>query len=88
MLENFGGDNAIARLLLPEPDDFYTLKPKHSAFYLMPLDLILEQPGTEILIVIGVSTDICILFTANETYIRDYKLIIKISKCFLNLPKI
>ncbi len=68
--------SAIVRLLKPEADDYYVLKPKHSAFYLTPLDLILEQLGAEILVVVGVSTDICILFTANDAYMRDFKLIV------------
>ena len=68
--------SAIVRLLKPEPDDYYVLKPKNSAFYSTPLDLILNQLGAEILIMVGVSTDICILFTANDAYMRDYKLIV------------
>ena len=33
----------IARLLAPGPDDYYILKPKHSAFLATPLSLLLAQ---------------------------------------------
>ena len=66
----------IVRLLKPQPDDYYALKPKHSAFYSTPLDLILAQLESEIIILTGISTDICILFTANDAYMRGYKIII------------
>ena len=66
----------IVRLLKPDSDDYYVLKPKHSAFYSTPLDLILAQLESETLILTGVSTDICILFTANDAYMRDYKIVI------------
>ena len=34
---------AIAKHLQPEDDDYSVLKPKHSAFYATPLDLLLRQ---------------------------------------------
>ena len=75
-LKNDVRGSEIVRLLKPDSDDYYVLKPKHSAFYSTPLDLILAQLESETLILTGVSTDICILFTANDAYMRDYKIVI------------
>ena len=66
----------IARLLAPKRDDYFVLKAKHSAFYSTMLDILLDYFGAETLILTGVATDICILFTANDAYMRDFKLLI------------
>lgn len=60
--------------LVPEPEDYFVLKPKHSAFYQTPLELLLKHLGTERLILSGVSTNSCVLFTANDAYMRDLQL--------------
>jgi nicotinamidase-related amidase len=64
----------IARLLAPSKADYFVLKPKHSGFYATTLDLLLEYLGTRILIITGIAADICVLFTANDAYMRDYQL--------------
>lgn len=66
----------IAELLAPDEEDYFVLKPKHSGFYSTTLEVLLEYLGAENLILTGVATDICILFTANDAYMRDYNLII------------
>jgi nicotinamidase-related amidase len=66
----------IVELLKPEPDDYFVLKPKHSGFYSTTLDLLLKHLGVETVIIAGFTTDICVLFTANDAYIRDYHLIV------------
>lgn len=66
----------IARLLQPEEEDYFVLKPKHSGFYSTNLDLLLEYLGTRRLIMTGVATNICVLFTANDAYMRDFELCI------------
>lgn len=66
----------IVKLLKPDDDDYYILKPKHSAFYSTALDLLLKNFEAETLILTGVSTDICILFSANDAYMRDFRLFI------------
>lgn len=66
----------IVELLKPEPDDYFVLKPKHSGFYSTTLDLLLKHLGAETLILAGFTADICILFTANDAYMRDYHLVI------------
>ena len=66
----------IVELLKPEGDDYFVLKPKHSGFYSTTLDLLLKHLGAETLILAGFTADICILFTANDAYMRDYRLVI------------
>ena len=64
----------IVQLLKPNKDDYFVLKPKHSGFYLTTLELLLEYLGAKTLILTGLAGDICVLFTANDAYMRDYKL--------------
>ena len=66
----------IANLLQPNADDYFVLKPKHSGFYSTTLDLLLEYLRVKTLILTGITTDICILFTANDAYMRDFNLFV------------
>jgi len=66
----------IAELLIPDEDDYFVLKPKHSGFFSTTLDLLLEYLGVRTLIVAGFAGNNCVLFTANDAYMRDYRLII------------
>jgi nicotinamidase-related amidase len=66
----------IAEILKPDDDDYFVLKPKHSGFYSTTLDTLLAYLGTKTLIFTGISTDICVLFTANDAYMRDFNLVI------------
>jgi nicotinamidase-related amidase len=61
----------IAELLKPEKDDYFVLKPKHSAFYATTLDTLLKYLGTKRLVMGGFSGDVCVLFTAGDAYMRD-----------------
>jgi nicotinamidase-related amidase len=64
----------LARVLKPAPDDYFVLKPKHSAFYQTCLELLLEHLGVSTLIIGGVTTDSCVTFTASDAYLRGYSL--------------
>jgi nicotinamidase-related amidase len=66
----------IARLLMPENDDYFVLKPKSSAFFGTTLHSLLEHLGVKTLILTGVAADICILFTAHDAHLLDYKIIV------------
>ena len=66
----------IVELLKPAGDDYFVLKPKHSGFHSTTLDLLLKHLGADTLILAGFTADICILFTANDAYMRDYRLMI------------
>ena len=66
----------IAEQLKPDDEDYFVLKPKHSGFYSTTLEILLEHLGSKMLVLTGFATDICVLFTANDAYLRDYKLVI------------
>ncbi|MEA3212387.1 MAG: hypothetical protein QOE70_5444 [Chthoniobacter sp.] len=66
----------VARLLIPAEDDYFVLKPKHSGFYSTSLETLLSYLGAQKLIITGFAADICVLFTANDAYMRDYELIV------------
>jgi nicotinamidase-related amidase len=67
---------ALARILQPEDDDYFVLKPKHSAFYATTLDTLLAYLGAKTLIMTGIAGNICILFSANDAYMRDFNVIV------------
>jgi nicotinamidase-related amidase len=66
----------FVKLVLPEPDDYFVLKPKHSGFYCTSLELLLEHIGAHNLILAGIAGNNCVLFTANDAYMRDFKLFV------------
>ena len=69
-----GASSEIARLLVPEPDDYSVLKPRHSAFYETPLAFLLEELDVSSLVITGLSTDMCVFATAQDAYVRKYAL--------------
>lgn len=71
----------VAEMLRPGADDYFVLKPKHSGFYSTTLDLLLEYLNTETLILTGITTDLCIHFTAQDAYMRDLRIIIPEDCC-------
>ena len=80
MSEHFAGDDAkgnkVVRLLQPGAEDYYVLKPHRSAFYSTTLEILLRELEVSKLIVTGVTTDICVLFSANDAYMRGFELFI------------
>ena len=64
----------LARLLKPEEDDYFVLKPKHSGFYSTTLDILLDYLKVRRLILTGLAGNICVLYTANDAYMRDFEL--------------
>ena len=66
----------VARLLKPDDEDYFVLKPKQSAFFGTTLDTLLRNLGTTTVILTGIAGDNCVLFSANDAYMRDLKLFI------------
>lgn len=66
----------IVRSIAPDADDYCIFKPKHSGFYATALDTVLQYLGAKRLILTGVSSHQCVLFTANDAYVRDLELLI------------
>jgi nicotinamidase-related amidase len=66
----------VGELLKPDSEDYFVLKPKQSGFFATTLETLLEYLKARTLILTGVAGDMCVLFTANDAYMRDYKLVI------------
>ncbi|MCA1573602.1 MAG: cysteine hydrolase, partial [Acidobacteria bacterium] len=66
----------FVELVLPNDQDYFVLKPKHSGFYSTTLDLLLKHLGATNLILTGIAGNNCVLFTANDAYMRDFKLFV------------
>jgi nicotinamidase-related amidase len=68
-----GPPGEIARLLYPQAQDLTILKPRHSAFFASPLELLLTEMHARELIVCGLATDICVQLTAMDAFLREYR---------------
>lgn len=66
----------IVRQLLPDPEDYFVLKPKNSGFFSTTLELLLNYLQAKRLILTGLTGNNCVLFTAHDAYLRDYRLLI------------
>lgn len=68
-----GGASArVATAIAPEESDYRVLKPKHSAFFGTPLDLLLEHLGVSTVVMCGVAGNQCVTATAIDAHMRDY----------------
>src|SRR5205814_3175852 len=77
----------VAELLRPEEDDYFVLKPKHSGFFSTTLDILLEYLGVRAVVLTGMSANICVLFTANDAYMRDLHLAVPSDAVASNTPE-
>jgi nicotinamidase-related amidase len=66
----------IAEVLRPTRSDYFVLKPKHSAFFSTALDSLLKAMSAQTLVLTGIAGDNCVLFTAHDAYMRDYRLVV------------
>ena len=66
----------MVELLRPEPDDYFVLKPKHSGFFSTNLDILVEYLQVKTLILTGVAGNICVLFTAQDAFLRDIHVVV------------
>lgn len=69
-----GRASELVALLEPAPRDFSILKPRHSAFYGTPLEFLLDELRVTRLILTGIEADICVMYTAQDAYMRRYRL--------------
>ena len=60
--------------MAPLEDDYFIIKPQFSGFYATNLPLLLPKLGVSRLVLTGIATDICVLFTAADAHMRDYAL--------------
>ena len=66
--------NPASEMLKPSRDDYFIIKPQFSGFYATNLPVLLPKLGVSRLILTGIATDICVLFTAADAHMRDYAL--------------
>jgi nicotinamidase-related amidase len=67
-----GPRGEIARMLAPQAQDLTLLKPRHSAFFGTPLDLLLREMQAKELVIVGLAADMCVQFTAVDAYMHGY----------------
>jgi nicotinamidase-related amidase len=68
------------RSLRPAEEDYFVLKPKHSAFFATSLVPLLDFLKTEKVILAGLATNLCVFFTAHDAYMHEYDLTV-VSDC-------
>ena len=73
--KNVRGRPMVERLK-PEEDDYFVLKPKHSGFFSTTLDVLLSYLQANTIIITGLAGNICVLFTANDAYMRDMNILV------------
>ena len=81
-----GRGSELVRLLRPEQNDYFVLKPKHSGFFSTTLETLLRYLETQTLILTGIAGNFCVLFTANDAYMRDFNLLVP-SDCTVSNTK-
>ena len=72
-----GGPGAqITMALHPQASDYFVLKPKHSAFFCTPMELLLAHVKVDRLVVVGVASDQCVMTTVAEARMRDFEVVV------------
>lgn len=65
--------NEISHILKPDDDDYFVLKPQYSGFYSTNLEALLHELKVKSLIITGIAGNICIMYTANDAYMRGFE---------------
>jgi nicotinamidase-related amidase len=63
----------VSMRMRPTRADYFVLKPKHSGFYDTTLETLLDDLKIRRVIVSGIAGNVCVLFTANDAYMRGLK---------------
>ena len=69
-----GKGAAFTRPLLPDSEDYFVLKPMHSAFYMTPLEVLLQHLQVETLILTGLTSNSCLTVTAHDANMRGFEM--------------
>lgn len=70
----------ISRRLKPSTSDYFILKPRHSGFYATSLVPLLEDLKIKRLVLTGMATNLCVLFTAHDAHMRGFPIVV-LSDC-------
>lgn len=76
----------LAKALTPEHDDYLVLKPKHSALFATPLEVLLAQMEIRHVVITGIAGDGCVLATAIDAHMRDFEVSVP-SDCCASISK-
>ena len=76
----------IVELVKPTPNDYFVLKPQNSAFYSTVLETLLRHLEVQTLVLCGLATDNCILFSAHDAYLRKFELFVPRDGCAAERP--
>ena len=60
--------------LQPDKNDYFVLKPMHSGFYQTPLEVLLRYLNASTLVLAGLTTNSCIVYTAQDARMREFEL--------------
>lgn len=66
----------IAQRLAPTPSDFFIFKPRHSAFFATALAELLERLAVREVVLTGLTSHQCVLFTGMDAYVREYQVVV------------
>jgi nicotinamidase-related amidase len=66
----------VVKSILPQPEDYFLFKPRHSGFFSTPLSTLLESLSIRELLLTGTTSHQCVLFTAVDAYVRDYRIVV------------
>jgi nicotinamidase-related amidase len=64
----------VSKRLRPAARDYFVLKPRHSGFFDTTLDTLLGALRIRRIILAGIAGNICVLFTANDAYMRELRI--------------
>jgi nicotinamidase-related amidase len=71
----------IVRRIAPTRADYHVVKPRRSGFLYTPLALLLSDLGAKRIVLVGVSTDMCILATAADAQNRKLEVVVPADCC-------
>ena len=71
----------FVNMVRPDDEDYFVLKPMHSAFYQTPLETLLRFLGSSSVILAGISTNSCIVCTAHDAHMRNLELTVASDCC-------
>jgi nicotinamidase-related amidase len=66
----------VVELLRPRPIDYVVLKSTLSGFYQTPLEAMLRLGGVRTVVLTGFAADNCVLLTAADAYMRDFRVVV------------
>jgi len=71
----------FVQAIAPDEDDYFVLKPMHSAFYQTPLEALLRYFGAKTILLAGIATNSCIVCTAHDAKMRDLEILVARDCC-------